>query len=194
MFKSGFTKAASIAGAGIGGLGGAFGHAAALMKRKNERTTKIVKAMKKTYQENKKIPQLSAGKGFDIGFKKTAKELAHGGMADNKPDSEFNKDSIKKGMKVEREHTKNKKLQKEIAKDHLKEDPKYYGKLAKMEKKADQTNKIKHGLGVGANILKNKASALGKHLHEYRRDYITGTAAGAAVSSAISNKKMGDKK
>jgi hypothetical protein len=122
---------------------------------------------------------------FRSGFKKTAEELAHGGMADNKPDSEFNKDSIKKGMKVEREHTKNKNLQKEIAKDHLKEDPKYYGKLAKMEKKAN-TEADKAKISAIGNI--------GRHLKKYRRDYITGTAAGAAVSSAISNKKMGDKK
>lgn len=40
-----------------------------------------------------------------------------------------------KGTKVETEHTSNEAMAKEIAKDHLFEDPKYYTKLAEMEKK-----------------------------------------------------------
>lgn len=57
-----------------------------------------------------------------------------GGLADGLKDSAFNKKNLKKGMKVEKEHTKNKAVAKEIAKDHLKEDPQYYRKLQKMEK------------------------------------------------------------
>jgi hypothetical protein len=41
---------------------------------------------------------------------------------------EFNK-----GLKIEMEHTSNKKIAKEIAMDHLVEDPKYYSKLKKIE-------------------------------------------------------------
>jgi hypothetical protein len=59
-----------------------------------------------------------------------------GGKADKKKPSDFNPKSIAQGMKVEREHTTNKATQKEIAMDHLTEDPKYYDKLKKMEKKA----------------------------------------------------------
>lgn len=59
-----------------------------------------------------------------------------GGLADNKKDSEFNKKNLKKGQKVEREHSTDKSISKEIAKDHLSEDPKYYDKLEKIEKKA----------------------------------------------------------
>lgn len=40
-----------------------------------------------------------------------------------------------KGVKVEMEHTNNKNLAKEIAMDHLFEDPKYYSKLKKIEAK-----------------------------------------------------------
>jgi aspartate 1-decarboxylase len=40
-----------------------------------------------------------------------------------------------KGVKVEMEHTKDKQKAKEIAMDHLVEDPKYYDKLAKIEAK-----------------------------------------------------------
>jgi hypothetical protein len=58
-----------------------------------------------------------------------------GGVAEGEPDSNFDKESIEEGMKVEREHTIHKSVQKRIAKDHLKEDPKYYLKLKKMEAK-----------------------------------------------------------
>jgi hypothetical protein len=61
-----------------------------------------------------------------------------GGLAEkaHKKPSDFDPKSIAKGMKVEKEHTPNKSIQREIAMDHLTEDPKYYEKLDKMEKKA----------------------------------------------------------
>lgn len=40
---------------------------------------------------------------------------------------------LEKGIKVEREHTKSRIIAKEIAMDHLSEDPKYYDKLEKVE-------------------------------------------------------------
>ena len=39
---------------------------------------------------------------------------------------------LKKGIEIEKEHTKNKSQAKEIAMDHIGEDPKYYDKLSKM--------------------------------------------------------------
>ena len=45
------------------------------------------------------------------------------------------KNQLNKGIKVEMEHTKNKTKAKEIAMDHLFEDPKYYDKLQKIENK-----------------------------------------------------------
>jgi hypothetical protein len=44
-------------------------------------------------------------------------------------------DQLKKGIQVEMEHTTNIKVAREIALDHLLEDPNYYTKLAKMENK-----------------------------------------------------------
>lgn len=44
------------------------------------------------------------------------------------------KNQLKKGINVEKEHTKSEKMAKEIAKDHEVEDPKYYDHLKKMEK------------------------------------------------------------
>lgn len=41
---------------------------------------------------------------------------------------------LKRGIKVEMEHTNDPSIAREIAKDHLMEDPDYYDKLEKMEK------------------------------------------------------------
>jgi hypothetical protein len=46
---------------------------------------------------------------------------------------------LNKGIKVEMEHTKDRKVAKEIAMDHLFEDPKYYDKLKKIENKEAAT-------------------------------------------------------
>jgi hypothetical protein len=56
-----------------------------------------------------------------------------GGLADNKPKSDFDPKAIAQGVKVELEHTDDKELAAEIARDHLTEDPKYYDKLERME-------------------------------------------------------------
>lgn len=48
--------------------------------------------------------------------------------------ADYIKEKIKKGAKVEMEHTTDKKVAVEIAKDHIWEDLNYYEKLAKMEK------------------------------------------------------------
>ena len=53
-----------------------------------------------------------------------------GGLGDKKEDSDFDKDSLEQGIKVEMEHTTDKEVAKEITKDHLMEDPEYYTKLA----------------------------------------------------------------
>ncbi len=51
----------------------------------------------------------------------------------HKIDIESLKTQLSKGIKVEMEHTDNKQTAKEIAMDHLYEDPKYYTKLKKIE-------------------------------------------------------------
>jgi hypothetical protein len=53
---------------------------------------------------------------------------------------------LKKGMKVEMEHTTDVTVAKEIAFDHLYEDPKYYDKLAKMENENILTEASKEGI------------------------------------------------
>ena len=66
-----------------------------------------------------------------------------GGLADDYSDEDLAKKhgvsveeiraQIAKGEKVEKEHTDDEVLAKEIAREHVYEDPKYYDKLAKSE-------------------------------------------------------------
>ena len=71
---------------------------------------------------------------------------------------------LKKGMKVEMEHTTDVNVAKEIAFDHLYEDPKYYDKLAKME--AESITEVAAGLyrgkiKIGGNPVDVEVELLG---------------------------------
>jgi len=66
---------------------------------------------------------------------KIYEDSMEGGLADDVLDSDFSSDALTNGTKVELEHTDDEVLAKEIAKDHLKEDPLYYDKLGTIEKK-----------------------------------------------------------
>lgn len=61
------------------------------------------------------------------------KDRLHGGEADNIPDREFSHDALAQGAKHEHEHTDDDQIAKEIAKDHLSEDPAYYDKQEALE-------------------------------------------------------------
>lgn len=52
----------------------------------------------------------------------------------HKVDMSYLRGQLASGIKVEKEHTSKRKVAKEIALDHLGEDPKYYEKLKKIEK------------------------------------------------------------
>jgi hypothetical protein len=56
-----------------------------------------------------------------------------GGRADKKAPADFDVDALAEGTKHELEHTKNEKLAREIAMDHLAEDSRYYVKLRSIE-------------------------------------------------------------
>jgi hypothetical protein len=62
-------------------------------------------------------------------------DILKGGLADKKSPGEFDPDELELGIKHELEHTDDKLMAKEIAMDHLVEDPKYYTKLEKWENK-----------------------------------------------------------
>ena len=57
------------------------------------------------------------------------KDLLKGGQGDKLSIKDVNQKQLKIGIKVEREHSNNIKIQTEIALDHLAENPKYYSEL-----------------------------------------------------------------
>lgn len=59
-----------------------------------------------------------------------------GGYADNMPNHIFNRSQLRKGTRIEMEHTNNPRIAREIAKDHLMEIPNYYTHLTRMERRA----------------------------------------------------------
>lgn len=100
-----------------------------------------------------------------------------GGLADNKKPSDFPPEALKKGVKVESEHTSDKKLAKEITMDHLTEDKEYYDKLQKMEKKAEG---VTHGMGEKDKAFFERAG----------KSAIIGGALGAAANLAATASAM----
>ena len=88
----------------------------------------------------KELPQQAAQnreklKKEEKSEKKASEDKIPGGLADHKSDKDFAGKDLKAGEKVEREHTKDPSIAREIAKDHLAEDKDYYEKLKKVEKK-----------------------------------------------------------
>jgi hypothetical protein len=57
-----------------------------------------------------------------------------GGLADGKKPSDFDEKKLAAGIKIELEHTSDRKIAEEIAMDHLMEDKNYYDKLKTIEK------------------------------------------------------------
>lgn len=74
-------------------------------------------------------------KEYLINLIKEEMDKIKGGLADNIPNIKFDDEQLKKGIKIEMEHTNDPKIAEEIAKDHLIEDEKYYDKLEKIEGK-----------------------------------------------------------
>jgi hypothetical protein len=65
------------------------------------------------------------------------KDFIRGGLADTKSPKDFDFKALKAGIKVEMEHTRNPKIAREIAQDHLVENPAYYKYLDEMEHKME---------------------------------------------------------
>ncbi len=84
--------------------------------------------------------------------KMSLKDIAH----KHKIDVEKLTKQFIKGVKVEMEHTKDKQKAKEIAMDHLVEDPKYYDKLAKIEAKEVTGTGASSGSYVGPFSMNSK--------------------------------------
>jgi hypothetical protein len=91
-----------------------------------------------------------------------------GGLADGRPDSDFDKKQLEKGIKVEKEHTPDKAIRKEISKDHLTEHEKYYDFLENMETKMEKDKKSKaeiiNTLVLLANALEDEGDFVGANI------------------------------
>ena len=80
--------------------------------------------------------EIKAGKPKDqavaIAYSKAGKSMKKkednipGGLADKKKPSDFDPKKLEQGIKVEMEHTSDRKIAEEIAMDHLTEDKNYY--------------------------------------------------------------------
>lgn len=66
-------------------------------------------------------------------FKSHGKELIPGGLSDGSNPQDFDQAALTQGIKVEMEHTDDPAVAREIAMDHLTEDPQYYVKLRRVE-------------------------------------------------------------
>ena len=78
----------------------------------------------------------------------SSKDSIKGGKGDKKSDNDFDPNELEIGSMIELEHTKNKIAAKEIARDHLTEDPKYYSKLIKSGL-ADEPEALKRAKELG---------------------------------------------
>jgi GNAT superfamily N-acetyltransferase len=79
-----------------------------------------------------------------------------GGKADKKKASDFDAKALAEGAKHEREHTSSDAVAEEIAMDHLTEDPDYYTKLRKIEKKARELLKQAVSVQAGERALQTR--------------------------------------
>lgn len=90
--------------------------------------------------DNDTLPTLSVGGGREeipstlepVPIEEV-EDILPGGLADNLTDDTFIAEQVAKGIEVELEHTDSIEVAKDIAKDHLVENPKYYNHLEEME-------------------------------------------------------------
>jgi hypothetical protein len=121
------------------------------MKKLKEAIASMQDAMTTEFALNKLVPP-----NLDTIEIKEKKQTLKGGLSDklslndiakkHKVKIEDLKNQLDLGVKTEMEHTKDKNKAKEIAMDHLVEDPKYYDKLKKIEAKEKWSQKYKNSI------------------------------------------------
>lgn len=90
------------------------------------------------------------------------KDRLPGGLGDKKKPSDFDPKAVALGVKIEMEHTSDPAIAREIALDHLTEDPNYYNKLETIEKHSGHRGDIygkkgkKFELNIGDPLLMGK--------------------------------------
>ena len=73
------------------------------------------------------------------------------------PEENFDPKELRAGMEVEKEHTDDPEIAKQIAKDHLSEIPDYYTRLLKMEAEAKGSREVKEEYKVDEQMDYKKA-------------------------------------
>lgn len=114
---------------------------------------------------------------------KAEKELIPGGKAAGKPDTDFSVQKLTEGGNVEMEHTTDRKMAREIAKDHLAEDVNYYDKPMFAEEKKGKSMKKGELTPKKARQMLHDKQAQGQPLTEKQRGYFGAVAGGAAKKS-----------
>ena len=71
---------------------------------------------------------------------KSTEDNIPGGLSEGSDVSSFDQEQLSEGVKVEMEHTNDEKIAREIASDHLSEDPDYYKKLKTIEVKGSDVS------------------------------------------------------
>ncbi len=89
--------------------------------------------------------------------------LLPGGKGDDLDDEDVDQDELMKGLEVEMEHTTNKKIAREIALDHLAEDPKYYTKLERIHKENPRKVAKKKNKKLWEQVKKIAVKKMGGH-------------------------------
>jgi len=86
-----------------------------------------------------------------------------GGLGDKRTPKDFDPGALRQGMEVEMEHTDDPRLAREIAMDHLTEDPRYYERLAVLEQAVQRRGDDSRTFVVGEDpmgVLADAALAL----------------------------------
>lgn len=94
-------------------------------------------------------------------FRNEEENFLEGGKGDDTDEEDVDPDELEMGLEVEQEHTTNKKIAKEIALDHLTEDPEYYSKL-KLIHKENPTSK-RSNEKLWSKVKKEAVEKMGGH-------------------------------
>lgn len=116
------------------------------------------------------LVHVPAGMGFDAKWAMRPlamlkAERLRGGLGDGRADGDFDPKALAEGMAVEREHTDDPKVAREIAKDHLTEDPDYYRKLRRIEKAAKRRDPITRRSFAGLDVSIEHDIGSARHWH-----------------------------
>lgn len=127
------------------------------------------------------------------------KDKIPGGLASGKKPSDFDLAALAEGTKVEMEHTDSKATAREIAMDHLSEDPNYYRKLKEIEKKSLYASDREDDEVEKGDLTPQKARQIlhdgtvhGKPITDQQRKYFGAVASGSAQKSMDAIAELGE--